>query len=160
MMPSPIFVRCCFHAAEMSARQGLPRSSSTADLDCVDFYGDVASLERGPQSGADEDRRDVGEQVQHDVQRRDQERDRLHRRHVARADRVDEQEPDARVVEDRLDDDDAAGEVREVQGGDLERGSEGVRDGVAPEDAPLGEPLEPAPSRRSRSRGSRRSTLA
>ena len=63
--------------------------------------------------------------------------------HVACADRVDQQEADAGVVEHRLDDDDAAGEVREVEGGDLEGRRERVRHRVAPQHAAFGEALEP-----------------
>ena len=141
-MPSPIFVRCCFQAAEKRTRsgprRGSSRSTSTASATAMSrHWSDVL------QARADEDRRDVGEQVEHDVERCDEERDRLHGRHVTGADGLDEEEPDARVVEDRLHHDDASGEVGEVERGDLERRREGVRHGVPPEDSPLGEPLEP-----------------
>ena len=146
VMPSPIFVRCCVHAVETSSRHGRPgfasRSTATGSATAMSLMG-RSPLKRRPQTGADEDCREICEQVEDDIERRDQERDRLDDRHVAGAHRVDQQEPDALVVEDRLDHDDAAGEVRQVQRGDLERRRERVRNCVTPEDTALRQPLEP-----------------
>ena len=65
-----------------------------------------------------------------DVDRRDQHRQRLHDRYVVVADAVDQRAADARVVEDGLDDDHAAGEVGEVDRDHLERRAERVRQRV------------------------------
>ena len=151
VIPSPIFVRCCFQAAEKRTRSGAATRPFELDLDCVGD-GDVVTGRDVLQARADDDRRDVGEEVQHDVQRRDEERDRLDGRHVTRADRLHEEEPDARVVEHRLDHHDASGQVGEVERRHLERRRECVRHRVAPEDTPLGEPLEPCHLTKSLSR--------
>ena len=82
VMPSPIFVRCCRQAA----RGGRPGPVLLRPADVTARQGPrPSSSKRGPQPRADEDRGDVGEEVEDDVQRRDEERDRLHDGHVARA---------------------------------------------------------------------------
>src|SRR5262245_378921 len=136
VIPRPIFVRCCFQAAEKRTRSGPRRgpssstSSASASLTAMSVIGKsladdgggawgtgrfptfsgrrglagetwfpprtraegrALSLHGRPEARADEDGRDVGQEVQHDVQRGNEERDRLHRRHVAGADRLDEQ---------------------------------------------------------------------
>ena len=86
---------------------------------------------------------EVGDDVHGDVDRRDHDRDRLHRPHVADRDRVDELLPDARVVEEVLDDDDPADQVLDVLREDLHRRRERVAKLVPQDDHPLGQPVEP-----------------
>ena len=67
------------------------------------------------------------------VDRGDQQAERLHHRHVAVGDGVDQAGADAGEAEDVLDDDDAAGQPGEVEGDHLDGRHDGVGQGVAPE---------------------------
>ena len=89
-------------------------------------------------------RRQVGDDVHGDVDRRDHDRDRLHRAHVADRDRVDELLPDTRVVEQVLDDDDPADQVLDVLREDLHRRRERVAKRVPPDDGRSDRPLSRA----------------
>ncbi len=98
---------------------------------------------RRPQPRDEQQHEQVGEQVESDDRDGDQERDRLHRAHVADRDRVDELFPEPRVGEEIFDDDHAAEEVLQVLREDLHRRSERVPQCMTPHDPPLGEAVEP-----------------
>ena len=108
----------------------------------------------------DHDRGDVGEHVEDDVDRRDQHRQRLHDRQVVVRDPVTQRAADAGVVEDVLDHDHAAGQVREVDRDHLEGRPERVRQRVTRDARSARAGPSAGPSRRSRTRAPRSSTRA
>src|SRR5580700_6774891 len=82
----------------------LPSRTGSVSATCVDIS------EPGPQAGGGQDADDVGGQVTHDVDGRDEQGERLDRRGVTGLDGIDQGLADAGVGEQFLDDDDAPGQ--------------------------------------------------
>ena len=124
-------------------RRGSERLERLERLERVEA-GVACAAHRRPvlQSRADEDREDVGEQVQQHVDRGDEQAERLHDRHVAVGHGVDQRRADAGEPEEVLDRDDAAGQPCDVDGDHLDGGDDRVGQRVVPQHPGLRDALE------------------
>ena len=123
---------------ESESDHGTSRASPTAPTGRV--RANRSRLTRlGPQLRHEEHDEQIGDDVDRDVEGRDQDRDRLHFADIADRDGVDELLPEPGVGEQVLDHDDPADEVLEVLREHLDRRREGVAQRVAHDDQPLAE---------------------
>jgi hypothetical protein len=90
----------------------------------------------------EEDDKQVGEDVDSDVDRRDDDRYRLHGAYVPDPNRVDELLSDARVAEEELRHDDSTDQVLDVLGEDLNARRERVAQGVSANDLPFAKAVQ------------------
>src|SRR4029077_13473907 len=102
----------------------------------IDLPGQAAA--RGGEEG-----HDVRDDVDEDVEAREEQDDHLDHRHVAVGHGVDQALPDAREGEHILHDHDPPGQVEEGEPEDLDDRRDGVGQGVHHDDAPHRHPLEP-----------------
>ena len=113
--------------------------------------------QRGTAGAGSRAARDVGDDVEEDVEDGEQDDDVLDHRHVAAVIASTNVRPMPGVGEDRLDQDDAAGQVEQVQPDDLDDRGERVRQRVAEGDPATSRRPSAGRTRRSRSRAPRSS---
>jgi hypothetical protein len=94
-----------------------------------------------PGAGIGEHDDHVDDQVGDQHGERDHQEDPLHERVVVRGDRVEQQQPDARVGEDDLHDQGARDHEADRQAEPLQLGQQGVASRVGEDDAPVGQAL-------------------